>query len=230
MVVRFAVGGPGQPRSSAWRLWRHTNPLKSDVFLAPRTLAGTLKISFHESGEIRDAFTKEFQLQHGAANTQGRARLVWQRGAYSEEVGAIQLYRLVFPHSELRDQPIAERIDEDAVIWIPASHRGNATFVELILTHPGIHALELGNFIPSMDGPLAQWHLPTGENFIAVARVGQLEPEALRQIQDAIQRVPADVDKIPTDGAALRLNLVIDPVGDIGTTIETAWPATIAAS
>jgi len=230
MVVRFAVGGPGEPRSSVWRLWRHTNVAKSDVFLAPRTLAGSVKISFHQSGEIRDAFTKQFQLQHAGAGAQGRARVKWQRKTFSTETGAIQLYRVVFPHSELRLRPIEERMDEDSVVWIPPSAKANATFVELIVTRPGLTALEIHNFVPALDGPLAHWMLPNGENFIAIARVSQLEAETIAQIQGEIDKIPTEVASPFTPGVGLRLKLALDPLDGVGTTIETAWPSTLAAS
>jgi hypothetical protein len=50
-VIRFAVGGREDVRSSVWRLWARGN----DLYLAARSFAGTSKISFHQSGINRFA-------------------------------------------------------------------------------------------------------------------------------------------------------------------------------
>jgi hypothetical protein len=42
-------------------VWKRRNAAKSDVFLAARSLTGTMKVSFHEGGAMRDAFTNEFE-------------------------------------------------------------------------------------------------------------------------------------------------------------------------
>jgi hypothetical protein len=50
-AIRFAVGSREDVRSSVWRLWARGN----DLYLAARSLAGTSKISFHQSGINRFA-------------------------------------------------------------------------------------------------------------------------------------------------------------------------------
>jgi hypothetical protein len=57
-VARFGVGSADGPRSAVWRLW--TGKGTSDVYVAARTLGGNLKVSLHESGVWRYAFTKEY--------------------------------------------------------------------------------------------------------------------------------------------------------------------------
>ena len=50
-ALRFGVGTPSDVRSSIWRLWGNGD----DLYLASRSLAGDVKISFHKSGICRIA-------------------------------------------------------------------------------------------------------------------------------------------------------------------------------
>ena len=137
MEARFALGSPMGPRSAVWKVWRHTNRRKADVFLAARSLASAVKISFHESGEVRDAFTSEFQVQRRTQDPTAaqRERLVWTRASYAES-GIARLYQVCIPHSELRNWPLDDDLTPDDVSWIPIAEPWNATFVEFILTRP----------------------------------------------------------------------------------------------
>jgi hypothetical protein len=57
-TIRFVVGTRGGLRSSTWRCWTPAGG-KSDVYLAPRSLAGSYKISLHESGSWQVGLTSE---------------------------------------------------------------------------------------------------------------------------------------------------------------------------
>ena len=57
-VVRFAVGDPDGPQSPIWLLWTSRNT--SDVFLAASIIADQAKVTFHESGRWRKAFTEKY--------------------------------------------------------------------------------------------------------------------------------------------------------------------------
>jgi hypothetical protein len=50
-ALRFGVGTPSDVRSSIWRLWGNGD----DLYLASRSIAGDVKISFHKSGICRIA-------------------------------------------------------------------------------------------------------------------------------------------------------------------------------
>jgi len=224
--ARFAVGTPTGPRSSVWTVWCHTNRAKADVFLAPRAMAGALKISFHQSGENRDAFTREYQLQHANEGpvASNRARAVWHRAEYSEG-GVSRLYQVCFPHSELRTWTLEDDLVSGDVRWIPASAHRDATFVEFLLTQPGRDEIEFRHLEAATDGPLAHWYLPTGENFLVVPRYGDLDQVAKQHIAVAANRVPDGVDRTPVP--SIRLNLTMEPVKGLGVTVETAWPCTV---
>lgn len=47
--VRFGVGSPDDARTGTFRLWAPDD--KSDVYIANRQIAGTQKVSFHQTPE-----------------------------------------------------------------------------------------------------------------------------------------------------------------------------------
>lgn len=228
MKIRFAVGAPDGPRSAVWTAWRHTNRRLSDVFLAPRSLAGTLKISFHESGQIRDAFTAEYFVQHAglAAALPTRARVVWERQSYSE-AGAVRIYQVCIPHSELRSWPLEAGLAPTDISWIPVSAAYQCTCIEIVITRPGLENLELKQFQAATHGPLAHWYLPSGENFLVLPRFANLEPSVVSGIRAAVARILPVPTGGQTPAEALRLNLVMAPNAGVGATFETAWPCTV---
>ena len=226
--TRFAIGSPTGLRSAVWRAWPHTNRAKADVFLAPRSLVKILKLSFHESGEIRDAFTSRFALQTHDPLTPGggRARLVWKRTDYTS-TGVARLYQVCFPHSELRQWPLDPDLNPADVSWIPLREDRDATFVELVLTRPGIEELELLNFEAATTGPVAHWYLPTRENFLILPRTGPLDDAAVQHIRDAVARIPVTDALSSRLTPATRLNLTMEPLLGVGTIVEVAFPCTI---
>ena len=228
MTTHFAVGSPDSSRSAVWTLWRHTNPLKSDVFLAARQLAAVFKISFHERGETRHAFTFEFQHRHGTLSG-GRARHIWRRPDY-DEAGIIRLYQVCIPFSELRAWPLDDAESAKSICWIPRSPAGNAVFVEMLLTRPGLTGLEIRGFAPATAGPLVHWFLPSGENFLVLPRIGRLDEPALLAIRAAVSQIEQSSSRLPLPTPSTRLNLILDAPHGFGVTIESAWPSTIGTS
>lgn len=227
MKVRFAVGSPQGAHSSVWRLWRHTNPARFDVFLATRAIAGAMKISFHESGEIRDAFSQQYHVKHfDPARPRRRERAVWDRKPYSAG-GIARVYQVCIPHSELRPGPLGKGLKETDVQWIPPSESRNATFIEFMMIQAGRDSVELRGFEAAPLGPLARWFLPNGEHFLAVARYADLDDIGKAHIRAAVAKMThagAPIDDIP---GSLRVILTTEPKDGMGITVETAWPCTV---
>src|SRR5664279_6348545 len=57
-VLRFGVGVPDGRRSSTWSVI--ANKTKRDVYFGPRRGLATFKLSLHESGVYRFAYTEEW--------------------------------------------------------------------------------------------------------------------------------------------------------------------------
>ncbi len=72
-TIRFAVGPPHEARSSIWRLWVQGN----ETYLSTRGLASTLKLSLHQSGKWRLAWTSDSELF--AQGTNDRVEQRWER-------------------------------------------------------------------------------------------------------------------------------------------------------
>ena len=131
--LRFAVGTAEAVQSTIWRLWAK----KDDLYLAGRSYAGQVKISFHKSGICRIAGT----------STEPRPALAkWTRPKRAGP-GAIPLFAIHVPALEVKDAfrehlpPPAKKVDlieppaagMKTIIFILASERehtsGQFTFL-----------------------------------------------------------------------------------------------------
>jgi len=77
--VRLAVGAPDGLQSAVWLVF--TRRGKSDIYVANRHVAGLLKVSLHESGVWRLAFTREFAatLPSSSPGSDERVQERWSR-------------------------------------------------------------------------------------------------------------------------------------------------------
>lgn len=113
-TVRVAVGRPGHS-SGVWRIW--ATATKSDVYVAARALAGTLKFSLHESGDWRHQWvTKARALTFGG--TEDRLLDRWERPP-SGPSGWTRGLTIWIPGEDVTDNRDPERMHAD-VEWLPA--------------------------------------------------------------------------------------------------------------
>lgn len=94
-VIRVAVMDSTKLLSGVWRIWRHN----SDVYVAPRSIAGSFKISLHASGRFRFGFTSDDNAKRFLKEDQDRATFKWPRP--SNETQITVLLQIFFPASEL---------------------------------------------------------------------------------------------------------------------------------
>jgi hypothetical protein len=116
------------------------------------------------------------------------------------------------------------------VVWIPASPSYDATYVELVVTRPGLESIELRRFVPATEGPLAHWFLPNGENFLALPRYAALAPSHRAAIVHAVEQITAKGPVPAETGPSLRTHLITAPLEGLGAAIETAWPCTVRSA
>jgi hypothetical protein len=138
LVARFAVGIEDGPRSAVWRLW--TQKGKSDVYnIAARAQGGHFKVSLHESGEWRFAFTKEHWK--GRASTGGEDRVIerWRRPPSVE--GVTRAFTVIVPSGEigLPRHPLTGKAKKYTknVTWVPPASEGFATHFVVMYIDPG---------------------------------------------------------------------------------------------
>ena len=134
-TIRFAVGSPDGPCGSIWRAWVPQG--RSDIYIAARGLASSIKISLHESGQWQHSFTKEFyerKLSGKRGPLRTRHRSTWQR---PPEIGpgVTLAFRIIVPHSEVTAN-IHGTIGQRSIVWIPRPAEGSIIEFQVWLTKP----------------------------------------------------------------------------------------------
>lgn len=102
----------------------------TDLYLAARSIAGTMKVSFHATGQRHAGFTSQYAARETnlARNTKSRHIEKWH-GGIEVAPDFTHEFRLLFPTSHLRI--FADNSEKD-VIWIPPASSGFAIEVDLI--------------------------------------------------------------------------------------------------
>lgn len=124
----FCIGEPAGIHSTIWKIWTNRN----DVYLSSRVLASDMKVSLHESGICQFSHTSE-SFAHTGKRNRDRHIQKWQRRAVYPKSGAVHLFRVIIPSTELR-LASAEQKETKDVIWYPAAPIGDGAYVELWLT------------------------------------------------------------------------------------------------
>jgi hypothetical protein len=79
-AIRICIGPWKGRYSSMWRIWGSSN--SDDIYLAVRSLAQSLKISLHQSGDFRAAFTEQYSTKitkEGKDRKFDRAFMKWTK-------------------------------------------------------------------------------------------------------------------------------------------------------
>jgi hypothetical protein len=97
----FAVGSPQTVTSTVWKIWAW--PGKTDVYVTEKGLTNSLKVSLHQSGDYRVAFSRRFVQQEKAAGKWKRKKRETDEWTATFIQPGIQLpFRMLIPASELR--------------------------------------------------------------------------------------------------------------------------------
>jgi hypothetical protein len=143
-VARFAVGSPNGPSSAIWLIWAkardHERPAQSDVYLSTRPLAGSLKVSLHESGEWQYSFTSQWMQQSASTATSLTSRHVdrWQR-PQEFAPGFTLAFQIVFPLWALG--PSSQTCTKP-VHWISAVGGADIVEVAVLLSRADVRVRE----------------------------------------------------------------------------------------
>lgn len=100
-AIRFSIGPWDGRYSSVWRIWSNTG--SDDVYLGVRTLLKYMKISLHQTGKFRVAFTNSYNqkmVEDGKRRETDRAFLKWDKIPVSEK-DIMQALDIHFPLSAL---------------------------------------------------------------------------------------------------------------------------------
>jgi hypothetical protein len=207
-VVRFAVVREGQIVSSIWRVWKGRN--NDNIYLAPRNVAGSIKVSMHANRYCHVAVTQQqWNLTNG--DIAKRPTLVsWVRPDARAEgwvVGASFLFvpELLFPvHKGM------SVVDADTYL-IEAPTPGRAIIVDLIFSRlpPGTLRLE-----PGIAGELGQTKLQSGEYFAVIGSLIDFDYEEFFRKANLTTPLDRVVTIGDVDRAGTRMALFGDPAVD----------------
>jgi hypothetical protein len=144
-VVRFAVGQPDGPQSSVWRLWVDGN----DVYISQRDLTSVKKVSLHESGIWRYAWTAEFVAKAPPflAPGQDRATDKWDRTTLEFLPGVTRAFDILVPASEVTMPKHAEPAavsGKKKIVWVPSPPEGCAMHFTVLITTAEVTAATSG--------------------------------------------------------------------------------------
>ena len=222
--LRFAVGRPDGPRSAIWRLWTQDastgTATNSDVYLGVRTLAGTTKVSLHQSGTWQYAFTSQWVGQHPQvlAALGGRKIAEWQRPAPLSP-GLVLAFRVHFPIKDLRFGPDGATPNR-AIHWLTPSedHAGIEVVLMLSAGHmypggwPGRRSM---GTIVLLKTPLA-----SGETLWVLWRHEHIGPH----LQATITTFKAHLNATLQRPLRRRSDRFVSPSsGPIPTALERSW-------
>lgn len=155
---RFGVKDKNGKCSSIYRIWKRRKEGDSNIYFAVRSMAGLLKISFHESGECISAFTRQYKDKlktEGKWQQETRILDRWEKTKeYTPRV--IVGLRIVIPSRFLIKSSNEKDIND--VSWVEA--RPGDSITEFIVTF-----LRKGKEKAKLPGtPLASLELPNQEN------------------------------------------------------------------
>jgi hypothetical protein len=149
-VLRFAVGSAIGPRSRTWRLW--VRKRKSDVYIASRRLADSVKVSLHEPGPSRFALTREWVERTGfnaPAGRDQRLAVEWVRPHPRPPRQVARPFSIIVPYDEVFDRGVPET---EQVVFIPPPPEGTCIHFDVVYTsagatvtgHPGARSMSTG--------------------------------------------------------------------------------------
>jgi hypothetical protein len=183
-TIRFVVGTRGGLRPSTWRCWTPSGG-KSDVYLAPRSLAGAYKISLHES-ILAGWLDLPGEAQAGDGGTlDGGSRLAAQFSRPRETApGCLLAFRVLVPASAVSIDSAVESLPGD-LIWIPPPPPDRAVEIALIMTAPGAQTDGWPSRRAMSTGLVGGFPLDSGQDLWLVHRQVRSRPSLQRKLRSA---------------------------------------------
>jgi hypothetical protein len=136
---------------------------------------GMEKLSFHQSGICRKAFTSEQGIPQGEVD---RATLKWRRVA-TERQGMHRFSRVLSIECPTDFLSKLDETTDKPIVWIPPAPVSMTTFVEMGFTREDCLAIQwqlAGSGLRRLTGFLP---LPNGENFVVLAGYGRTRTDNL---------------------------------------------------
>jgi hypothetical protein len=178
--LRVIVGEEDEcPRSQLWRIF--TGRKTSDVYIGSRPIAGEVRVSLHERGPWRFAFTEKHQQRPNSLvpREEDRARHKWERPPEFAP-GLTRAFIIVVPSSELRAPRTPDPLKKPAV-WLPSPPGGSQVEIDLFLVR-GARADQWPGQRAMGTRLLYRQLLPSGEELMVVSHVVETSDEVREKL------------------------------------------------
>ena len=136
-TLRFGIGTADCPYTTVWRLWAN----KSDVYLSVRSLAGSFKLSLHESGVWTSAYTEQSGVKVKEFGG-GRRHTTWSRPT-EFMAGWTRGPKIMFPYVPWAGDFKQSEFLKDCT-WFPAPTEGKFLEVSLFFS-------SLDDVVPTLE-------------------------------------------------------------------------------
>ena len=167
-------------RSALWRVW--TARRTSDVYLGARPIAGEVRVSLHESGKWRYAFTTKHQFgpKPLIGPDEDRAKFRWDR---PPEVfpGFTRAFVICVPSTELMEPTGPDTLKKPAT-WLPVPPCGHQVEIDIWLARPPTNPATWPGMRSMGTECLYRKTLPSGEDLIVTAYVTMTDEERRRNM------------------------------------------------
>jgi hypothetical protein len=202
--IRFGVGSEEELRSSLWRVWGD----KQGAYLSTRVMTSLFKVSLHQSGVWRMAYTRESGILAEASTDRVERR--WQRPAEFTP-GWTQGPSIIVPSTPLQ-RGFPANLEAKGTKWYQPPAGGRKLVFTVLLSARGVPPEDWRRVTRQGDEEVGRVSLPYGETVWLAARYAAIErdeeTEANRLLRDIRIHV-AHSDTI--DGASVQV--VNDPPG-----------------
>ena len=217
MTIRFVVGDPDDLRASTWRCWIAGRG-KDDIYLAPRPIAGSFKVSLHESGDWRVAFTTEFKekMKRQGRWAEGDHRSVarWRKPEQLAP-GVVLAFRVIVPASAV-SIPAEPRLLPGDLVWIRPPHENMAAEISLVLTGKDTRVTGWPGKRGMNNDLVGSLNLPSGTTLWLVSR--QVDIPQLEATNARMSKFIPDPDA-PLEGPNLRVFATIHDEAGVPTAL-----------
>lgn len=214
-TLRYCVGEDVGLRSAIWVFFLG----KDDVYIAPRHVAGQIKVSIHGAKMCRLAITRQHaDAIRGQSQRvdEDRAFVHWDLPSIPDD-GALHVTSIVIPTRYLSKSEVPLRLRKP-LRWITPAPKGHAAEIGVFL-----HVVPMEDMEPHLDGigtPLASAKLASGVTVSLVGRNRPFDPTSIEEkFQSSVrfERLTRE-DWLQPGESQSDLSMVIwnDPIADGG--------------
>jgi hypothetical protein len=174
--LRFAVRNSAGDRAATWKMWNRKGRGKNDVYLACRSLGGSMKASLHDSGSWHVGFLRDFVESEIPDDDPKHEDPYIDRWPRPKDIapGVTLAYRIVVPTVAV-NIPITEQLPA-SIEWIPAAPEGRAVEIDIVFTAAGTKVTSWPGRNAMKSQLVGKLELDNGDTVWVVHRITEVPP------------------------------------------------------